>query len=208
MNIMPGTSKRMTNLFCLILFIITLVANLTVNFEAHAGIYYQHSFNIDHTNDNAENFSFDTMKNFMCLGATVGQDQNIVIAHSAIFWSKNNKSSADATGSKFSLLEMGPRFIYYFNEAKTVAATVAYHPYVRGTRTLSSAGATAEKISGNSYFGGFSYQLRMSKVFYIGAALIYHVVNITESNVGETNTTVSNTYTSYFPVLEFSIRFK
>ncbi|MBF0315226.1 MAG: hypothetical protein HQK50_01305 [Oligoflexia bacterium] len=175
-----------------------------VNVAAHAGIYFQHSVNVNNSTDNAEQGTYNIMRNFLFLGAGVGINQQFVIGQSVVIWNKTNK--VGETDSKIAVTELGPRAIYFFDLGRTFAVSAAYHPYAKGTRTM--AGGEQEKISGSAYFASINYQLKLSKQIYAGAALIYHVFTVSESTVGETKSDVNHTYTSYYPVLEFSFRFR
>lgn len=174
---------------------------------SQAGLYYQHSLFYNSTTDNADGFNYSTMKNVLFFGASLGKADKIILGQNVIFWNKTHKGTSASNESKISLLELGPRLTYYFNEARTFSVNIAYDPYVKGTRTLATS-SDQEEISGSSIFLSAVYQLKVSKMFFIGASLNYHSVTISESTVSNVATEVSQTYTSIYPAIDFSIRFK
>ncbi|MBF0297100.1 MAG: hypothetical protein HQK51_00135 [Oligoflexia bacterium] len=174
--------------------------------KIHASIYYQHSLSIYNTQDNAENLNYNTMNNFMFLGATLGSTNRFVLGWSIVLWNRTYKSP-EGTDSKINTTELGPRVMYFLNQERNFGISAAYHVYAKGSRTLATTGIK-ENISGNSYFIALSYHLRLTSTIYGGAAFVYQTLNISEATVDETQSKVSHSYSTYYPMLEFSLRFR
>lgn len=191
--------------YLLSIFILVVMSTILISSNSYAGIHYQHAVDIYNSSDNAEKFSFNSMRNFLFVGATVGIMQKLVIGQSAVIWNKSNKSGG-GDNSTLSMVELGPRLIVFFDEGRTFSTSFAFNPYAKGKRKLP--GGDSEEISGYSYFISVSYQLKITKMFYAGASFFYHGLAITNSTVGNTENKVSHSYTNYFPLIEFSLRFK
>lgn len=194
----------MRRLICAALFLTYLVIN---NHPLYAGLYFHYGFNIDNFVDSESKYTFSTMKNLFFMGAFIGPSKNIVFGQNVIYWSKlhQNQSTDPADKSGLSILELGPRFILYMGEQREYFFSATYHPYVKGTRQI---GATdKETISGSSYVVTIGYHLKVTKTFFLGGSLNYHGMTITESTVGTETETVSYAYSTYYPMLEFSLRF-
>jgi hypothetical protein len=113
----------------------------------------------------------------------------------------------DSVSGKYSVLELGPRFQYYFTEDKTFYTSVAWNPYVKGSRTV---GTTESDISGSSYFINFGWQLKIARALSLGASINYHSISISKETDTTTNVETEKTesYTTIYPMIEISLRFR
>ncbi|MBF0360412.1 MAG: hypothetical protein HQK49_05335 [Oligoflexia bacterium] len=185
---------------------IFIIASIFVTSIAYAGFYYQHSLNVYNTQDNAENLKFNTMDNFMFLGATLGSTNKFILGWSIVVWNRTYKDPI-GNDSKISMMELGPRVMYYFNMERNFGVSAAYHVYAKGSRTMATTNVQ-ENVSGTSYFIAISYQLRLTATIFGGASLVYQSLSISEATIGETQSKVNHSYSTYYPMLEFSLRFK
>ena len=191
--------KRLTHslLFLAILLILFLPK------VASSNVFFQWSFNIDNMTDNVEKFNYGTMNNYLFLGIAVTPTKQFIFGQNVVIWNRTHKIDSGET-SQMSLTEMGPKCLLYFTEERTMGISFAYHPYTKGTRKVSD--GESEKISGTSMLGSVVFHFRITKNFFMGASLNYHSTSIAESTVDEETETVSHTYATYYPALEFVLR--
>ena len=187
-------------------FFIKIILLLTFLIKtAQAGFYFQHSFHYGSDADDVENLESTAMRNISFLGAGFGDNGRWIVGQSIILSNKEYKNDSMTSTSSLSLLELGPRIQYYFNQNKTVYISGAYNFYAKGDREQDG---QSQKVSGTSMFFNLGIQSRISKKFYFGLSLNYHTVSIDESTVETTQSTVSHSYTFIYPAVEFSLRFK
>jgi len=172
-----------------------------------AGFYFQHSFNYqtDADSDSGENAKYSAMRNLFVIGAKFGSAGRWVIGQSIILSGKSIGAKTLTASEKNSLNELGPRVIFYLNDLRNFYISGVYNFYAKGSRTRNG---IKEDIDGSSYVGSLGVQMKASKKFYFGVSMNYHVVSIEESSVDSTQSTVSHSYTSIYPAIEFSLRFR
>lgn len=189
------------------IFILTFIA-LTPLFTVKAGLFVQYSgsYISDSGADEGEKFEYSGMRNMLLIGATFGRSGNVVIGQNVLFLNRTGKATS-LEEEKLSTLELGPRVQWFLNDAKTFYISGAYHFYARGSRKMSGE-ATEQDVSGKAYFANVGIQLRLSRMAYLGLSFNYHNVTLDESSVGSTRTEISHTYTSIYPALDFSLRFR
>ena len=170
---------------------------------AFAGLFLQHSFIYYAHSDNVENYSHNRLNNFVFLGASFDKKDKFYIGQSLHSWSKDH--AVGSANGEIGMTELGPRIIMFFNEPKTWYFSFAWHPYAKRTRTVDS---ESHNISGSSYMGTLGYQLKITKMFYLGGSLNYHLLNISTQTVDNTESTVTHSYTTIYPMVEFSLRFR
>jgi len=174
--------------------------------QSYAGLYIHPRIGYHSGTDSQEGQSYNSTYYGSLLGATFGKNNNWVVGINIDQWTKTHKGSSALTQAKITLLEMGPMFSVYLNKAKNLFVSAAYNLHAKGKRTLSS--GTAQVISGSSYFAQFGYVVKFSRSVYLGVAMNYHSASISSSVVGNTQTTQSDTYTTIYPSIDLSIRFK
>lgn len=173
--------------------------NLFARFQFHQGFLY-----FNHANTE-ESFTFNHLTSVSFLAATLGKNDSFLLGQSVIYWNHTHQDSAGQ--SKIGILELGPRFAFYFNEANNFLISAAFHPYAKGTR-VDTVNKQLQQVSGWSYFLSFAAQAKVTKHFYLGASLNYHGLSINSVTVGAATSTTSSSYTTIFPLLEMSFRFK
>ncbi len=188
---------------CRLLFILFLI--LSPNLRA--GFYLQHSFghNTTTNSDSGENVENSNMRNSFILGAMFGKSGQWVIGQGITHSSSSTEATSLAGAEDNSFLELGPRVIFFFNQAKNFYISATYNFYAKGSRTKQ--GAT-EDIDGSSLMGAIGVQMKATKMIYFGISMNYHSISISESTVGNTKSEVSHSYSSLYPAIELSIRFK
>jgi hypothetical protein len=96
------------------------------------------------------------------------------------------------------MMEMGPRFTYFFSDDYNLYVTGEWNPYAKGERV-------DDEISGSSTSFGVGYRFRLNRYFGLGAGIHYHSLNIKESKIGSTENDISDKRTSLIPMLELTI---
>jgi hypothetical protein len=102
-------------------------------------------------------------------------------------------------------LELGPRIVFFLNQGKNFLLSAGWNPYVKGTRNVSG---TSADIAGTSYLVSLGFQVKITKKLFLGGSVNYHAIAITTETVDNTESTVTNSYTSLMPMIELSVRFK
>ncbi|MGB0452544.1 MAG: outer membrane beta-barrel protein [Bacteriovoracaceae bacterium] len=155
--------------------------------------------------DDVTQFEYGSSHYALLIGATFGKSDQWVVGQSFVNWSRTEKDEDSAADGEIALLELGPRFQYFFNTARTIYLAFTYNFYAKGTRNV--AGEEYD-ISGTGMLAAFGAQFKISKKFYIGFSLNYHSVGISEESQDSTKSDVSNSYTMIYPAVEMSFRFK
>lgn len=171
----------------------------------HASFFIQHSLSYHTHDDDADYLSYNKMNNLLFLGASLDKSNRLFLGQSIHMWSKTHKASQGGAESDISITELGPRILYYFNDERTWMVSLVYNPYARGTRTING---QEEELSGSGYLLNFAYQIKISKSLFLGASVNYHSFSVSKSSVNNTETEVSQSYTSMMPMLDISFRFR
>ena len=171
---------------------------------AKASLYGQYALYYSSDSADTETLESSQMRNNIFIGADFGKNKQWVIGQNILIWSK---SETNGSGDPFelSIMELGPRFQYFFNQTRTVFVSATYNLYAKGD--ITSAGETKE-VSGSSYFVNLGYLFKASKAFYFGVSLNYHSLSISEKVVGTEKSTGTESYTNIYPAIEVSIRFR
>lgn len=172
---------------------------------AFGSFFVQHSVSYFTDGDNVETFSYNNMKNYFFIGASLDKSQRLFLGQSVMYWSRSYKSDSQTNESTISLMELGPRLIFYIDKVRCWSVSFSYNPYTRGTRTIDGEN---HDISGMSFIGTLSYQISVTKNISLGASINYHSVSISEQSISNTETDVSNSYTGIIPMFDLSIRTK
>jgi hypothetical protein len=163
------------------------------------------STNYTSDSDDVDNLAFNKMDNRIFLGASLDKKNKFYFGQNAMLLSREFQTAAGTTDT-VSVTEIGPRFQYFFNEGKNVFIAAAWNPYAKGERTRSN---TTEEISGSSYFVSLGYGIKISRKLNLGASLNYHVLSIAKvTDTSNVESEVTQAYTSIYPMIEFSFRFK
>lgn len=187
---------RLTQLFILSLF---------YSIPALAGFYFQNSTDYSTDSDSSsDKLAFSATKNITFIGGEIGKKKQTIIGQNIGSMSRSD-SIGGAQATSISTLEAGPRLQYFFDEEKTFYLSGAYNIYVKGTRQLAG---VSEEIRGSSYHMAAGYHLKISRSFYLGFSMNYYSLALTSKTVSTTETKISDSYTSIFPALEFSLRFR
>ncbi len=185
----------MNKLLYLIFF---LLANI-----AQARFEIQTSSGYDTYSDGKSKNTFSNMTNHLFIGASLDLKQKLLIGNNVSQVSVGLKSSNNDT---FSVLEVGPKILYYFDEDYLFYTAIAWNPYVKGDRKV--AGAASETISGWGYLATFGASMKINRNFAMGFSINYHAISINESVVDTTASEVSESYSTIMPMINFTLRFR
>lgn len=181
-----------------------LLVFLLLSLNAHAAFMFQHSFLYYSDSDDAQNVESTRMNNYSFISASLDNMNKFYIGQSIHAWSKTGKES-NGTEIDMSMLELGPRLLYFFNNERNVHVSFSYNMYAKGTRKVAG---VSQDIEGTSMMGSLGYQLKITKTFYMGASINYYSLTLSEKTVDNTTSKVSDKYTAILPMLEFSLRTK
>lgn len=176
---------------------------LFLSFSAYARFEIQTSSGYDTYTDGKSKNTFSNMSNHLFIGASLDLKQKLLIGNNVSQVSVGLKSSNNDT---YSVLEVGPKVLYYFDEDYLFYTAVAWNPYVKGDRKV--AGAASETISGWGYLATFGASMKVNRNFAMGFSINYHSISITESVVSTTASTVSESYNTIMPMINFTLRFR
>lgn len=190
--------KNIYSFFSAFLVVVLLSPN------THAGFLVDLSANYHSDEDDVETFSYSKMDYRGFLAANLDSKGKLYFGQNISQFGREYKNGA--TTGKYSVLELGPRFQYYFSGDRSFYMAAAWNPYVKGSRTVSS---EETDISGSSYFINFGWQLKISRSFALGASINYHSISITkETDSDNVETDVTNSYSQIYPMIEISLRFR
>jgi hypothetical protein len=177
---------------------------LLITFEARAALIATYGLNyssqVDTTSTNGFNQGRTFHKGFF--GGSINGAKTLYFGWSINSWGSELKP---ATGdrSTYSLLEMGPKIIWFANDNYNLYFSAEWNPYTRGERTIG--GQKREVLSGNSMSAGIGYRFRLSRLVGLGAGIHYHAFEPGEENVAGATTKSGDKFSNIMPMLELSL---
>lgn len=180
-----------------------LLAFLFVSSSVHAAFLFHYGLNYAGQKDGTSGSSYDNKRVFhkLTLGASVNQMKTLYFGWNINKWNSSSKDGPNQEHT-YSVLEMGPKFVWFMNENYNWYFSGEWNPYARGDRN--TAGQN-QKITGSSYAVALGYRFRITKMMGLGASINYHNLSISEKKVSNTSTNVSDKVSNIMPMLEFSI---
>lgn len=181
-----------------------LIVTLFFSINALAKLTLQTALNYTSDTDNDKTFEYTRLNGSLFIGASIGKKDRLYLGQNVSQYTRTDNQD-DTESAEISVLEIGPKMVYYFNDTKTIYFQATWNPYAQGD----SSGAESKEISGWSYQVGVGYQLRVSRGFHLGASLNYHALNISEEKTSDGQATeVSKTYSSILPMIELALHFR
>lgn len=170
---------------------------------SHASILIQYGLNYSSEKDVSENGDFEESRTFhkVLIGASVNQRKTFFFGWNISSWSSSLSQGTNPEDT-YSMLEMGPRLLWFFDENYNWYATAEWNVYAKGDREKSS---DDSEVSGSSIGMGIGYRFRISRFVGLGAGIHYQSLDIKEEKIGSTVNNVSNKITNIMPMLELSI---
>lgn len=181
-----------------------LLLMLTVlSFTAHAGFLFHYGLNYSSQKDDTTGGDFEQQRTFhkLYLGASVNNNRTLYFGWNINSWSSTIQQGT-APENKYSLLEMGPKLVWFMNEEFNWYLSGEWNPYARGDRERA---AIKRDISGSSLAVGLGYRFRLSRMLGLGASIHYHNLSIDEEKIASSESNVSDSLTNIMPMLEFSL---
>ena len=183
--------------------VLVVLMALVVTPLARAGFLFHYGINYSSDSDSSEDGKFENKKLFhkLYLGASVNQLRTLYFGWNINSWNSSTKKGDDPEDT-YSILEMGPKMVWYLNENYNWYFGVEWSPYARGDRKKSG---TDREISGSSYGVGLGYRFKISKAFGFGASVNYHSFGISEEKIETNEEEISEKVSQIMPMLELSI---
>ncbi len=119
------------------------------------------------------------------LGASVGSGKKLILGTSFAQSTKAQTKGTSDTVTTITLLELGPRFHWYFSQERMWYISFTYNFSAKGTADVAG---NSNAVQGTSIMASFGYHLKVSKKFAMGASLNYHSTTITSSILDSTET--------------------
>jgi hypothetical protein len=168
----------------------------------NASLMLQYGLNFSKSSDETSGDDHEVGKSFhkIFLGASIDGGQKLIFGWNINSWSST--VTKDEAQDEYSVLEMGPKFLWFMNENKNFYTSIEWNPYATGTRTKSN---DEKDITGTSVGFSFGYRFRLSKNFGLGASLNYHALSLKKETLDSTESTISDKITNLMPMLEISI---
>lgn len=169
---------------------------------ANASFMFQYGLNYAQSSDNtsSDDHDFNRIFNKVFLGASINGGQNVIFGWNINSWSST--LTKDSAEDEYSLLEMGPKILWFLNEGNNFYVTAEWNPYAKGSRTKSSIDSD---ISGSSIGFGAGYRFRLSRLIGLGASLNYHTLTLSTETIGSTESSTSDKIGNIMPMLELTL---
>jgi hypothetical protein len=186
----------------LLVLVLIFACSLSEKINA-AGLIIDMNVNYQTDSDNVQTYSYGTTIAQGFLGAAISKSGQLFFGQNICSFARTYTTSG--VSYAYQTLELGPRFSFYLDAAKTWVITAIWNPYAQGTRTDNS---VVDDIKGSSMEFGLGYQVKVSKKVSLGVMVNYHTLNITKVvSAAKAETTVSSSYTSLYPMVSLSLRF-
>jgi hypothetical protein len=162
----------------------------------------QYGLNYSKEKDDTANGDYDKARTFHkgFLGSSVNGKRTLFFGWNINSW--NSSLTQGASENTYSLLEMGPRLIWFTSDAYHLYFSLEWNPYAKGEREKS---AVSRDIQGSSLGVGMGYRFKLSRLVGFGAGIYYHSLNLKEEKIDSTETNISDKVTHIMPMLELSI---
>jgi hypothetical protein len=171
--------------------------------NAQAAFLLNYGLNYSSQNDASSTSKYEQSRIFNkgFIGASVNGGKTLFFGWNINSWSTD--LTIPNNNSTYSLLEMGPRLIWFTNENYNLYFSTEWNPYAKGSREK---GGTSRDIqAGSSISFAVGYRFRLNKMLGFGAGIHYHALGIKEEKVGSATNQVSDNITNIMPMLELSL---
>lgn len=153
----------------------------------------------------AEEFSMARTNHHIFMGTTLDRREKLFAGLNINSWNKAQKKGESDEEKTINMLEMGAKFLYYMTKERRFFVSYVYNLSVKGK---SEEAGVSSDTDGTSSLISFGYHLKLGNPsFLLGASLNIHSLTITSRVADSTESEVSDTYASTFPMLEFIGRF-
>jgi hypothetical protein len=185
------------------IFLTLLVISSVILSPAFASFQFSYGLNYESDKDSsvAENSEYARTYHKVFLGASVNGAKTLFLGQNINSWSRELKQGTSTVAAEYSLLELGPKLLWYMTQERSSYLSLEWNPYVVGDRKILS---TESEIRGNSLGVSFGYRFKLSKHFGIGASLNYTKVNIKKETITQTESDKSDGISMIVPMLEIA----
>ncbi len=183
--------------------IILFLLLLPFSAQARLIINYDLNYSSEDSDSNGVKGEKSRIYHKMFIGGSLNDRKTFFFGWNINSWSSEGKTGT--TENQYSMLEMGPKLLWFLNENYNVYVAAEWNPYARGDRKL---GAVNEDISGQSYGASLGYRFRISRFIGLGAGIHYQSTSIDEAKVGSNEKNVSDNVSHIMPMLQLSAMFK
>lgn len=178
----------------------------TLSFHSYADYMIGYSLDMHQETDggDAEEFSLTRTGHHVFIGLSMDRKQRFFVGQNIISWTKAQTKGESDDEKTVSLLELGPKFLYYLNKDRVFYLSYVYNFHVKGT---SEESGDSSDINGTSSLISLGYHYKLGDSFLLGASFNVHSVSITTKTTDSNQEEVTDTYQSTFPMIEFLLRF-
>lgn len=182
--------------------ILLILAVLLVSPVASANFIFQYGLNYSSQEiaGDSESTNSRTFHKIL-LGASINRNRTLFFGYNINSWS-SAVSSGGGDEDTYSVLEMGPRLIWFMNEELNWYFSLEWNPYAKGSRDVAG---ESQDIDGSSTDFALGYRFKVSRLVGLGAGIHYHSYSVDESKVNNTSADVSDKVTNIMPMLELTI---
>lgn len=169
---------------------------------ANASFLIQYGLNYSSQTDDSSSGDYEESRTFhkAFIGASVNGRKTLFFGWNINSWNSTNKRGS--TEDTYSLLEMGPKLQWFWNDDYNLYFSGEWNPYARGEREKANVNLD---ISGSSFGFGVGYRFRLSRFVGFGASIQYHMLNLSEEKIGSNENDISDKVTNLMPMLELTI---
>jgi len=174
---------------------------LLLPLQTRAGLILNYGLNYSTESEDSD-VEYEKSKTFhkFLIGGSVNSNRTLFLGWNINYWSTAltyNGGDED----NYSLQEMGPKLVWFFNDNYNWYTALEWNPYVVGTRTKSG---TESDVEGSSTAFSFGYRFKIANNLGLGAGVTYHSASFDEEKVNSSATDISDSITNIMPMLEFT----
>jgi outer membrane protein assembly factor BamA len=176
-----------------ILFFLLLLPTLS---HAKYLLHYGLNYSTEGTESSGSESERTRIFHKVMLGKSFNRRDTLFLGLNINSWSLT--SSTSSTETEFSMLEVGPRLMWYWDDTYRAYFSLDWNPYAKGEDDNS-------EYSGSSFGAGVGYRFKISSMFGIGAGMYYHSLTLKEKTTGSTDTKIDLTYKNIMPMIELTL---
>lgn len=179
-----------------------VVLLLLIPMSSHANFIFGYGLNYSSLAETSDT-EYESSRTFhdIFLGASVNSRKTVFFGWNINSWS-TSLSFDGGDEETYSVTEMGPRILWYFNDTYNWYMTGEWNPYATGTRNKN--GEEGE-ITGSSTSFGLGYRFKLSRLVGLGAGLHYQSFAMKAEVIDDAKEDVTDKVTNFMPMLELTI---
>lgn len=168
-----------------------------------ASFQFSYGLNYESDKDTSSTETSEYLRTYhkIFLGASVNGAKTLFLGQNINSWSRELKQGTGGSAAEYSLLELGPKLLWYLSDNRSSYISLEWNPYAVGDRKLQ--GVEGE-IRGSSIGVGIGYRFKLSKHLGVGGSLNYTKVSIKKETIQQTESDRSDSLTMIVPMLEIA----